>query len=203
MRNASASSRTRRSARSSPGVVPARCSDRAPSRDRSGRAARRGSAPDPFLFWRNAEAKLPEPWRADRDKQRCDGPSMLPQVVESRLDQVATRKIGRSGEYSWPRHRCGSEGVRVSEIGEAFPLRRRGPGLPNRKAWHHVRLHYAEVRVSRRGVRRLGDPASGSVDCPPEASAGRMAFVDLGHRQNKRPFSSTGLGSCIRVLRSP
>ena len=36
---------------------------------------------------RNAQAKLPEPWRADRDKQRCDAPSMLPQVVESRLDQ--------------------------------------------------------------------------------------------------------------------
>src|SRR5687768_10032062 len=47
---------------------------------------------------RNAQAKLPEPWRPDRDKQRCDGLSMLPQVVESRLDQVATRKIGRSGE---------------------------------------------------------------------------------------------------------
>jgi hypothetical protein len=47
---------------------------------------------------RNAQAKLPEPWRPDRDKQRCDGLSMLPQVVESRLDQIATRKIGRSGE---------------------------------------------------------------------------------------------------------
>ena len=44
---------------------------------------------------RNAEAKLPEPWRADRDKQRCDAPSMLPQIVEPRLNQVATRKIGR------------------------------------------------------------------------------------------------------------
>ncbi len=46
---------------------------------------------------RNAQAKLPEPWRADRDKQRCDAPSMLPQVVESFLDQVATWKIDRSG----------------------------------------------------------------------------------------------------------
>jgi hypothetical protein len=47
---------------------------------------------------RNAQAKLPEAWRPDRDKQRCDGLSMLPQVIESRRDQVATRKIGRSRE---------------------------------------------------------------------------------------------------------
>ena len=30
---------------------------------------------------RNAEAKLPQPWRADRNEQRCDAPSMLPQVA--------------------------------------------------------------------------------------------------------------------------
>lgn len=66
---------------------------------------------------RNAEAKLPEPWRADRDKQRCDALSMLPQVVESLLDQVATRKIGRSGEsHGRDINRHGLAALRSSSI---------------------------------------------------------------------------------------
>ena len=149
---------------------------------------------------RNAEAKLPEPWCADRDKQRCDAPSMLPQVVEPRLNQVATRKIGGSG---------GSHGRDIAADPRVRDLRDRG-SLPcvavalgfqtgrRGTTYDFITLKSecpAEEYGGWRSCFRTGE-------LPPEASSGRTAFVDPGHRQNKRPFSSTGTGTCIRVPRS-
>lgn len=130
---------------------------------------------------RNAEAKLPEPWRADRDKQRCDAPSMLPQIVESRLDQVATRKIGGD---SHGRHIAADPRVRDLRD-RALPCVAVTLGFQTGRRGTTYEFITLEPECPAEECGGWGSCFQ-TRELPPVATAGRVAFVDVGI--GKPPF---------------